>query len=502
MSKGSSGVDVDERVLGSAGQLIAAVRRGTLRSRDLLEAYLNRVDRFNGSINAVVTIDADGARRQADAADRLITNGCRVGRLHGLPMTVKDTYETAGMRTTAGAPALADHVPATDAEAVARLRRAGAVVFGKTNTATYAADAQTHNPIFGVTANPWDVHRSPGGSSGGSAAAVAAGLSALELGSELSGSARLPAHYCGVYALRPSEGLIPATGNIPRPPGSLTSNDMVTPAPITRTAGDLELALDVLAGPSSGHARAWRLDLPEPRVRRLSDYRIGIWLDDPACPVDADVGEVLWQAVDALYEAGARIQTVHPVDLAAHNELYDRLLYGAISSGLPADVFSQHCEVAGRLDVHELSARARLVRGVTQRHREWLDANERRAQVRAGWARFFTDVDVLICPVSPVAAIPHDHRPDPLQRTVVVNDRPRPYWDQIGWTCLATAGGLPSASVPAGFTRSGLPVGLQVIGGFLNDRTVCRMAVQLESLIGGYSPPPMVMQQPVVTVAA
>jgi amidase len=476
-----------------ASALTTALREGVVSSRELLDIYLDRIERLNPAINAVVTIDADGARRQADEADRARRRGESRGPLHGLPMTVKDTLETGGMRTTSGAPELTAHVPTRDAEAVTRLRGAGAVIFGKTNTATYAGDAQTTNAVFGTTNNPWAPTRSAGGSSGGAAAAVAAGLTGLELGGELSGSARLPAHYCGVYALRPTYGLIPTRGHIPRAPGSLTSNDMVTLAPIARSADDLELALGALAGPVASEAVAWRLRLPEPRATSVDRYRIGVWLDDPSCPVDDAVGGVLWAAVDALRRTGAHVTSVRPIDLAAHNRRYEQLLYAAISLGLPQQVFDRNCDASGSLAPEDESPHAVMLRGSTQRHRAWLMADEQRAQLRARWREFFRDYDVLLCPVSPVAAIEHDHSPEVASRRLIVNGASRPYWDQIGWTSIATAGALPAASVPVGRTAADLPVGIQIIGPHLEDRTVCDMARRLPGLVGGYLAPPVPM---------
>ncbi len=475
----------------SATALTGALRAGTISSRELLEVYLDRIERLDPAINAVVTIDRERARRAADRADRVSRRGGHRGPLHGLPMTVKDTLETAGMRTTSGAPELAEHIPTRDAEAVRRLRAAGAVIFGKTNTATYAGDAQTFNPVFGLTTNPWAADRSPGGSSGGAAAAVAAGLTGLELGGELSGSARLPAHYCGVYALRPTHGLVPARGNIPRAPGSLTSNDMVTLAPIARSAEDLPLALGVLAGPMAGEAVGWRLQLPPPRARSVADYRIGVWLDDPACPVDDAVGAVLANVAEALRRAGASITPVRPLDLAAANRLYGRLLHAAISLGVPQQAFDRSCAAADSLAADDASPLAEMLRGSTQRHRDWLLADEERAALRERWRHFFSSYDILLCPVSPVAAIAHDANPDIAARRVQVNGESRPYWDQIGWTALATAGALPAASVPAGQTPDGLPVGVQVIGPHLEDRTVCELARHLTHLLGGYRMPPV-----------
>src|SRR6478672_2859323 len=284
----------------SATALAAVIRSGAISSRDLLDLYLERVDRFNPTLNAIVTLDADRARADADAADAAIVRSDDLGPLHGVPITIKDSIETAGMRTTSGAKMLAEYVPQRDAIAVARLRAAGAIVFGKSNLPEFAGDSQSYNELFGTTNNPWDPKRTPGGSSGGAAAAVAAGLTGLELGSDIRGSLRQPAHNTGVFTLKPSFGIVPTRGHIPGPPGTLSTPDMAVLGPIARSADDLDLALDVLAGPDPTAAVAWRLRLPPPRGRSLRDYRIGVWLDDPACPVDADVLDVLVHAVEQL----------------------------------------------------------------------------------------------------------------------------------------------------------------------------------------------------------
>ncbi|NGO70284.1 amidase [Streptomyces boncukensis] len=483
-------LDEDAAAFAAATDLTAALRRREVSSRELLDLCLARIDRLNPALNAVVTLDTDRAREQAAAADEALAAGAPFGPLHGLPVTVKDTLETAGLRTTSGAPELAAHVPERDAEAVARLRSAGAVVFGKTNTATYAADAQTSNPVFGTTNNPWNTARTPGGSSGGPAAALAAGLTGLELASELSGSARYPAHCCGVFTLRPSYGLVPTRGNIPRAPGSLTSNDMVTLAPLARDARDLDLALDVLAGPTADRAVGWRLELPPPRAHTLDGFRIGVWLDDPGCPVDAQVAGVLQAAVEALRKAGARLSDVRPVDREAHDRLYDRLLHGAISLGLPQALYDRNRALADGLAEDDDSPRAGTLRAMTQSHRDWLAADEAREQQRARWAEFFRGHDVLLCPVAPVVAIPHDRNPDLSARRITVDGQPRPYGDLIRWTSPATAASLPAASVPVGTSADGLPVGLQVVGPHLEDRTVTRFAALLAELTGGFRRPP------------
>ncbi len=286
-----------------AHALADAIRRRELSSRELLDHYLERVEALNAPLNAVVTLDPEGARLAADAADASLARGDDVGPLHGVPMTVKDTYQTAGMRTTCGLSAW-DHVPEHDAEAVRRLRGAGAVIFGKTNTPALAGDWQTYNPIFGTTNNPWDTTRTTGGSSGGAAAAVATGMTALELGSDIGGSIRFPSNWCGVCGHKPSWGVVPQSGLLPPAPGTLSSTDLQVVGPIARDVDDLELAFGVLAGAAGQAAVGWRLELPAPRAVTLGDLRLALWLDDPAYPVATEVGDVL--AVGDQCAAGGR----------------------------------------------------------------------------------------------------------------------------------------------------------------------------------------------------
>lgn len=472
----------------SATALAGRLRRRELSSRELVELYLDRIERLNPAVNAVVTLDADRARAEAAAADQAAARGEDLGPLHGLPVTVKDCIETASLRTTCGTPDLADHVPGRDATAVARLRAAGAVVLGKTNTPPWAGDAQTDNPVFGRTSNPWDRARSPGGSSGGAAAAVAAGLTGLDLGSDLGGSIRMPAGYCGVFGLRPSFGVVPTRGHLPPPPGARTELDMGVLGPLARSADDLALALDVLAGPDEPHAAGWRLDLPPPRATALADYRIAAWLDDPACPVDAAVTAVLTSAVDALRRDGVKVhEHAGPVDLAESARLFQRLVQPFMGTMLDDAAFAELTAAAAG---DGGTPHARWARHVTAPVRAWAFAHERRLAVTADWARFFRDHDVLLCPVTPTTAIEHDATPDPDERRIVVNGVPVPYWEQVRWTQAVSIAHLPVATVPVGLSAGGLPVGVQVIGPFLGDRTVIDVARRLAAMLGGYRPPP------------
>src|ERR1700694_3687334 len=253
-----SSVDLD---FATTTELTRAVRNRTISSRELLDHILARVDQHNPGLNAIVAFDLDRARAAADAADAATTKGDAAGSLHGLPMTVKDVWETEGLVTTSGAPELKDYVPQADALAVGRLKAAGAIIFGKTNTPLYAGDFQTFNDVYGLTNNPWNTSRTAGGSSGGAAAAVAAGLTPLELGSDIGGSIRNPAHFNGGYGLKPSWGVVPSRGHIPGPPGSLVESDVNCNGPLARSLEDLRLALGVVAGPGPEDAAGWRLEL-------------------------------------------------------------------------------------------------------------------------------------------------------------------------------------------------------------------------------------------------
>jgi amidase len=466
----------------SATNLVNALRRREIGSRELLDGYLERVD---PELNAVVTLDVERARAEAAAADEAAARGEALGPLHGLPITVKDSIETAGLRTTCGVPQLAGHVPARDAVAVARLRAAGAVVFGKTNTPAYAGDAQTYNEVFGTTNNPWDPTRTPGGSSGGPAAAVATASTALDLGSDMGGSIRMPAGYCGVFGLRPSFGIVPTRGHIPPAPRGQIEVDLGTVGPLARGAADLGLVLDVIAGPEADKAVGWRLALPPARSDTLAGYRIGVWPDDLGCPVDSAVGDVIASAVDALRAAGAKVdEPPAPVGLFESYRLYQALAQPWASMGLDDDQFAELCAVA---ESGGDSSHVRWARDLTARARTVLFAHERRLALIARWAEFFRDHDALICPITPTTAVPHDQAPG--ERRITVNGQPRDFWDQVIWTQAISAVQLPVAAVPIGLAADGLPVGVQVVGPYLEDRTVIDLAGRIAEVVGGFVPP-------------
>ncbi|MFD5425027.1 amidase family protein [Streptomyces sp. NPDC127084] len=473
--------------LAPAHEQLAALRRRTITSRALLEQYLRHIDATNPALNAVVTLDADAARAAADAADRhLARTGKPLGALHGLPLTVKDALETKDLRTACGSPELSAHVPDRDADSVARLRAAGAVIVGKTNVPVMCQDLQTANPLFGSTENPYDETKTPGGSSGGPAVAVATGMTSVELGSDLAGSLRLPAAYCGVYALRPSIGIVPTRGHIPRPPGWLTSSDMLTIGPLARNAEDLDLLLDVLAAPAPAEA-AWRIDLPAPRHDRMAGYRFGLWRDDPYCHVDKDTRALLDQVAELLRSAGAAVDDgTRPVDFADSDRLFQRLMFATASATAADDGFGADIAAAEQIPVGDPSGL--FLHSRTMRHRDWLRANEEREQLRVRWAGYFATHDILVTPAVPAGSVADQTSVPVPRRSITVDGEKRPYFDQTAWLNLAGLVGLPSVVMPAGRTADGLPLAVQLIGPYLADRTVTAAATELARRLPGAHP--------------
>ena len=471
----------------SAATTAEAIRAGRISSRDYLELLLDRVERLNPPLNAVVTLDVERARREADAADRALTEGRNFGPLHGVAMTIKDSFQTVGMRTTSGAPELSGHIPEVDAVPVARLRAAGAVIFGKTNLPIYAGDTQSYNAVFGQTNNPWNLKRTPGGSSGGSAAALAAGFTPLELGSDIGGSIRGPASTCGVFGHKPSYGIVPALGQIPGPPGTLTQADIAVAGPMARNAEDLELGLDLLAGPDEWHAPGYRLELPPPRHKSLADYRVAVWFEEASCPIDGAVRERLEAVAAALERAGATVDREARPDFTFDyaTRVFGQLLGAAMCGGFS----HQEIEDLAARGLREEEEGALAARWASQRHRAWLSANERRLQMRRKWHDFFRNWDTVLLPSLPTTAIPHDHSEPMGARRITVDGEQRPYGEQTLWVGLTGVAYLPATVIPAGAAVDGLPVGLQIAGPFLEDRTTLDIARRLSERIGGFERP-------------
>jgi amidase len=472
--------------------LADAIRGRELSSREALEHFVARIEALDGPINSVVRFDLDRARADATKADQAIADGDELGPLHGVPITIKDSFQTEGCITTSGSPDLADFVPDADAWPVARLRAAGAVVFAKTNLPIFAGDIQSYNEVYGTTNNPHDLTRTAGGSSGGSAAALAMGFTPIELGSDIGGSIRVPAHYCGVKGHKPSYGIVPAHGQIPGMPGTLTQADLAVCGPLARSARDMELVLQLLAGPDRWNTPGWKLALPERTIEDFSGLRIAAWLDDEYCPVDASTRRVLGDLVTAIESAGGRVDVeARPAfTLEKADTVFKNLLFAALSGE------HSHAEVDQLAAIEGDTPFDRSRRSAGMRHREWLAHNERRLQLRERWREFFERFDVMLMPVQPRGAIPHDHSEPQWDRTVDIDGVERPYLDLFGWTGPAGAGFLPSTVVPAGMSDDGLPIGVQVIGPYLHDITTIRTARLISKLCGGPPRPELALEQP------
>jgi len=481
---------MDDRAFASTTKLTTEIGDRRIGCLELLDFYVARAERHNPALNAIVVWHVEQARARARAADAALARGERWGPLHGIPMTVKESFNIAGLPTTFGNPLWKDNIAAENAFLIDRLLQAGAIVFGKTNVPYMLADAQSYNDIYGTTNNPWDRARSPGGSSGGEAAALAAGLSALGAGSDIAGSLRNPAHYSGIYGHKPTWGLVSTRGHAP--PGIKTPTDISVVGPMARSAEDLDLALRALAAPDLLQQAAWRVELPPPRHRRLHDFRVAVWVSSPLCRIDTSVSGLFHRAIDVVRRTGAVVDdAARPgVDDEAHHRLFMLLLRAATASRMRDEDFLRQQEIAATITDDDVSDRAAVARGATILHRAWGNANEARTKLRYTWHEFFKNFDVLLTPVAATASFPHNHNPNRDERTVIVNGRSVPYAEQLFFAGLASLSYLPATAAPIGLTSEGLPAGLQVIGPEGEDPTTIEFARLLAAEIGGFTPPP------------
>jgi amidase len=474
----------------SATEVARAIAERRLSSVELTREILDRIGRFNPSVNAYVNLLPDAALDRARAADVALERGERWGPLHGVPVAVKESFAIAGVRQTVGLASLADHRAPEDSEAVARLRTGGAIVLGNTNVPLMLWDFQSYNEIYGTTRNPWDLARTPGGSSGGNAAALAAGLGFAALGSDIGGSIRTPAHFCGVYGHKPTLNLVPRRGQIPPLPGSPPQPppDLPVAGPMSRHAEDLDLALRVLGGPDGDDAIAYRWTLPPPRQARLGDYRVGYVLDDPLCPLSSDVRETLERAVGALRRSGLRLEEGWPRGVVPREqfETYWYLLSAFFAFNLEDDEIEEEraraADPRGGLDA--IRAQARV-----DPHKHYLAASSRRMVARGIWQDYFRTHDAFLLPTAFVAAFPHDHRMPMESRHLATPEGPRPYRDLLFWISFATLAGLPATTAPVGLTREGLPCGVQILGPYLEDATPIDVARRMADVVGGFRAP-------------
>ncbi|MGS2811012.1 amidase [Nocardia sp. MW-W600-9] len=438
----------------AAERLVAALRAGEVTSVELTEEAIARIERTDEMINAICVPDFDRALAAAHRADEARARG-EDRPLLGIPVTVKESCNIAGLPTTWG-----------------------------------MRDIQSFNEIYGTTNNPWDHSRTSGGSSGGSAAALAAGFGALSIGSDLAGSLRTPAHFCGVYAHKPTLGLAPTRGMVAPPTPALPIDlDLAVVGPMARTARDLTLLLDVMAGPDPlTHGIAYHAALPTARHERLSDFRVLILEDHPFIATGSAVRAAVNRVAEALVDEGAHVERRSPLlpDPTEAATLYMQLMLSNAAASLPLDVYEQLQTRAAGLSANDRSLDAARLRGMVLSHRDWVEVNNRRELHRHGWRQLFAEFDAVVCPVTPTPAFPHDHNGGLENRHIDIDGVRYPYFDQLVWAGVATMPGLPATAIPAGRSPTGLPVGVQLIGPMFEDRTPLRLAELLEEKIGGF----------------
>jgi amidase len=458
----------------------------------LVDAAISRIEVLDGKINAVVVRDFDRARTAADLADSALGHG-EQRPLLGLPMTVKEQYNVAGLPTCWGYERFRNWRPDFDSLAVQRLKAAGAIILGKTNVPMALSDWQSTNPVYGTTNNPWNLERTPGGSSGGAAAALAAGFVPLELGSDLGGSLRAPAHYCGVFAHKPSIDLIPQRGSgFPESPPVPVRGDMGVLGPMARSAADLSHALQVLAGPDDElDGIGYRLALPPPRHDKVADYRVLVLDQHPLCPTALTVRSAVDRLADRLSGVGCNVRRTHPdlPDLARTTRNYFELLAASLAADLPPERRLRNEAAASALSPDNLTMSAAWLRGSTMSHAAWVNTSRNRNGLRVRWQALFRDVDVLLCPPMPTPAFMHDHSPRDA-RKVMIDGRTVDYGDQVAWCAPATPMGFPATVAPIDRSPDGLPIGVQIVGGYLSDLTTIAFAGHIEQAFGGFVPPP------------
>ncbi|MEK0416162.1 MAG: hypothetical protein RI949_168 [Pseudomonadota bacterium] len=484
----------------SASQLLRRLQNKEVSALELVDMAIQRMERLDGVINAVVVRDFDRAREQARASDAWRAAGKPCGVLHGLPMTVKESFQVAGLPTTFGHPSMRHHVAKEDAVAVCRLKSAGAIVMGKTNVPVSLADWQTFNPVYGTTHNPWDTSRTPGGSSGGSAAALAAGFTPLELGSDIGASIRNPAHYCGVWGHKPTWGTVTLEGHtlVPR---ALAETDISAAGPMARSAHDLALAMEVLSTPLTAWSPLGRVPVSwNDSGRAPRSCRVGVIWDDAEAEVDDAVAKPLQSLVEWLRRQGVPVvdlthpkpgEPQRPVDSAEAHDVYIHMLRAITGARYDQATYEHARSQAATIVPGDTSYRARLYRGNTLSYRDFMQYEERRERLRLRWHAFFEDFDLLICPVATTPAFPLQPTGERWERMVSVNGQPQPSTTALFWAGYPALVGLPATAIPVGQSPQGLPVGAQIVTKPYADPLALRFAAWLESEWRAFKAPPL-----------
>jgi amidase len=478
---------MDDLLKRDATDQLAALNARRVSAVELLKGSMARYEQTHGQLNAVVAVSPERALEHAAAIDDLRARKEPLGLLAGLPMTVKDTLDVVGLPASSGLKHLRAR-QAEDASAVKLAKHAGVVIWGKTNTPVMAGDWQTFNGLYGATNNPWDEARTPGGSSGGAAAALAAGVTALEIGSDIGGSLRVPASFCGVYSHKPTWGLVDQRGHVPPSPGSWSERDLNVIGPMARSARDLRLLMSVLGG---------GLIAPKAPPADLKEAKIALWLDEPSFPLDPEARAAIASFAAELIAAGAEVTAIaSPVHMPTLMAAYQVLLGGIIGQDMPDATIRTMERMRGL-------ARWRMARGAgptssaastlayTATHREWLAADAVRARLRHEIGDVFSRFDAILAPITPLVAFPHDHRPFGKRSLTATDGQVMPYSAMLNWISLATALHLPATAIPAGPAGSGLPVGVQLIGPLNGDARMLALAQAIEETVRGFTPPEM-----------
>jgi len=483
---------------GTATSAIRAIKTGFISSRELTKHVFARIKKHNEKINAFVTLNEEQALKRARKADVDLAAGKNWGPLHGLPILIKDQFLTAGLRTTCGFPELVDYVPKENAIAVDRLLAAGAIIMGKTNTPIGASDIQTYNKVAGTTNNPWDVTKTSGGSTGGGAAALAAGLGFLELGADLAGSIRTPSNFCGVCGHKSSLNLVSFQGAIPPLPSSIPSsinlaelNDLAAVGPLARSARDLKLELEIIAGPPPDEAKAFRWSLPKPRKAKLKEYKIGYVTDDPFCSVNPEIAAIMSNTVQSLRKEGVKVIEGWPKGIAPAEvfDIYFKLMAAFVSQS-PAFTDAVISMLKLLFETPSGNTQRNFVEGLTISHRDWHKLSVLRLASRLAWQEYFREYDAFLMPANCVPAFAHNHNRNMWGRIIEAGDGPRYYAETFKWISIATLAGCPVTVIPVGQTKANLPVGIQIMGPYMEDGTSLDLAIKMEDALGGFTPPP------------
>ena len=461
-----------------------AIRKKQISSVELTQRMFARIDKYNPKLNVFAYQTREDALARAKQADEAQARGKSLGVLHGVPIHVKESFAVAGHPCTWGIPAFKGSKAPENSEAVKRLLGAGAVLLGATNVPVNLSDWQSYNPIYGTTNNPWDVQRTPGGSSGGTAAALASGIGYLSIGSDIGGSIRVPAHFCGLYGHKPTLDLVSLAGHSPGGGQDVAgfSTLLAVGGPLARSADDLLAAMHILGGPADYTAKAWKWQMPAARHESLREFRVGYVIDDPYCRATPETKAALEKAIQAIEKAGAKLKPGWPAGFKI-DELYQNYMFH-----LFAFLFAEMPPAEREGFLKQMSMEGHPVAGLAP-FADWQAQNFRRLAFRAQWQAYFEEVDVFLSPVAFTTAFAHDHSEPQGKRTIATAQGPRPYMDMVKWIAVGTLTGCPATAAPVGRDGSGLPVGIQITGPFWEDATPITFAKLLAREVGGFQAP-------------